>query len=211
MKKKLVVVLLISSMMATCMTACGSKSEEPATIAQTVEEATSPLAASVETTEEASEAESSTEEKTGTEYATEKDFVLHTVDEEGNPCDVQTSLDYEIADGEDGKKTYTVDLSYTQEEAKPFLVKVTAFDTAKLNIIKKFDDADGEMTEGTVSVDDNTYDFSATVNKEMDENGVVTKETLTLTVDAEYDSLGLWIVAYEDKTHCGEERRYEIK
>ena len=27
-----------------------------------------------------------------------KDFTLNTVDEEGNPCDVQASLDYTITD-----------------------------------------------------------------------------------------------------------------
>ena len=215
MKKKLVTALLVSSMVMASMTGCGNKSEESATTAQTVAESESPLSASVETTEasteETSEAESSTEEKSGAEFATDKEFVLSTVDEEGNPCDVQTSLDYVVEDDGAGKKTYTIDLTYTQEEPKPFLVKVTAFDTAKLNIIKKFDDADGETTEGEIKTDDNTYSYSAVVNKEADENGVVTKETLTLTVDSEYDNLGLWIVAYEDKTHLGDERRYEIK
>ena len=204
MKKKLVVALLISSMMA-CMAGCGNKSDEAVT-AQTVVESES----TQETVEETSQAESSTEEKSGTEFAADKDFVLNTVDEEGNQCDIQTTLDYVINE-EDGKKTYIVTLTYAQEEQKPFLAKVTAFDTAKLNIIKKFDDATGEVTEGTINIDDNTYNYSAVVEKEVDEEGVMTKETLTLTIDAEYDSLGLWIVAYEDKTHFGAERRYEIK
>ena len=98
-----------------------------------------------------------------------------------------------------------------QERRHILQIQVTAFDTAKLNIIKKFDDADGETTEGEIKTDDSTYNYCAVVNKETDDNGVVTKETLTLTVDSEYDNLGLWIVAYEDKTHLGDERRYEIK
>lgn len=215
MKKKLVAALLIGSMVMASMTGCGNTSEEAATTAQTVAESASLLAASVETTEvsteETSEAESSTEEKSGIEYATDKEFVLNTVDEDGNPCDVQTSLNYAVEDDGAGKKTYTIDLTYTQENQKPFLVKVTAFDTEKLNIIKKFDDADGDTAEGEIKTDDSTYNYSAVVNKETDDNGVVTKETLTLTVDSEYDNLGLWIVAYEDKTHLGDERRYEIK
>lgn len=215
MKKKLVAALLISSMVMASMAGCGNKSEEAVATTQTVAESEIPLAESAETTEtsteEISEAESSTEEKSGAEFATDKEFVLNTADEEGNPCDVQTSLNYSVEDDGAGTKAYTIDLTYTQEEPKPFLVKVTAFDTAKLNIIKKFDDADGETTEGEIKTDDGTYNYSAVVNKEADENGVVTKETLTLTVDSEYDSLGLWIVAYEDKTHLGDERRYEIK
>ena len=205
MKKKLVAALLIGSMVMASMTGCGNTSEEAATTAQTVAESASLLAASVETTE------ASTEEKSGIEYATDKEFVLNTVDEDGNPCDVQTSLNYAVEDDGAGKKTYTIDLTYTQENQKPFLVKVTAFDTEKLNIIKKFDDADGDTAEGEIKTDDSTYNYSAVVNKETDDNGVVTKETLTLTVDSEYDNLGLWIVAYEDKTHLGDERRYEIK
>lgn len=39
----------------------------------------------------------------------------------------------------------------------------------------------------------------------------MTKETLTLTVDEGYDNLGLWIVAYQDKTHLGGKKRFEIK
>ena len=109
MKKKLVAALLIGSMVMASMTGCGNTSEEAATTAQTVAESASLLAASVETTE------ASTEEKSGIEYATDKEFVLNTVDEDGNPCDVQTSLNYAVEDDGAGKKTYTIDLTYTQE------------------------------------------------------------------------------------------------
>lgn len=68
-----------------------------------------------------------------------------------------------------------------------------------------------ETTEGTIKIDDTSYDYTAIVEQETDENGVVTKETLTLTVDEGYDNLGLWVVAYQDKTHLGDEKRFEIK
>ena len=211
MKKKLVAALLISTMVLTSISGCGSNDEQNSAPVQTeetasVEETTQTV--STEKTETTSETD--TEEQKGSEYSLDKDFTLNTVDEEGNPCDVQTSLDYTITD--DGNtKTYVIDLTYTQEDPKPFLVKITAFDTAKLNIIKKFDDSIGETTEGTIKIDDTSYDYTAIVEQETDENGVVTKETLTLTVDEGYDNLGLWIVAYQDKTHLGDEKRFEIK
>ena len=211
MKKKLVAALLISTMVLTSISGCGSNDEQNSAPVQTeetasVEETTQTV--STEKTETTSETD--TEEQKGSEYSLDKDFTLNTVDEEGNPCDVQTSLDYTITD--DGNtKTYVIDLTYTQEDPKPFLVKITAFDTAKLNIIKKFDDSIGETTEGTIKIDDTSYDYTAIVEQETDEYGVVTKETLTLTVDEGYDNLGLWIVAYQDKTHLGDEKRFEIK
>ena len=205
MKKKLVAALLISTMVLTSISGCGSNDEQNSAPVQTEE-----TASVEETTQTVSTEETDTEEQKGSEYSLDKDFTLNTVDEEGNPCDVQTSLDYTITD--DGNtKTYVIDLTYTQEDPKPFLVKITAFDTAKLNIIKKFDDSIGETTEGTIKIDDTSYDYTAIVEQETDENGVVTKETLTLTVDEGYDNLGLWIVAYQDKTHLGDEKRFEIK
>ena len=68
-----------------------------------------------------------------------------------------------------------------------------------------------ETTEGTIKIDDASYDYTAIVEQETDENGVVAKETLTLIVDEGYDNLGLWVVAYQDKTHLGDEKRFEIK
>ncbi len=211
MKKKLVAALLISTMVLTSISGCGSNDEQNSAPVQTEETASvEETTQTVSTEETETTSETDTEEQKGSEYSLDKDFTLNTVDEEGNPCDVQTSLDYTITD--DGNtKTYVIDLTYTQEDPKPFLVKITAFDTAKLNIIKKFDDSIGETTEGTIKIDDTSYDYTAIVEQETDENGVVTKETLTLTVDEGYDNLGLWIVAYQDKTHLGDEKRFEIK
>lgn len=211
MKKKLVAALLISTMVLTSISGCGSNDEQNSAPVQTEETASvEETTQTVSTEETETTSETDTEEQKGSEYSLDKDFTLNTVDEEGNPCDVQTSLDYTITD--DGNtKTYVIDLTYTQEDPKPFLVKITAFDTAKLNIIKKFDDSIGEPTEGTIKIDDTSYDYTAIVEQETDENGVVTKETLTLTVDEGYDNLGLWIVAYQDKTHLGDEKRFEIK
>lgn len=211
MKKKLVAALLISTMVLTSVSGCGNNNEQNLSTVQTEESASVVETAQSLSTEEAEEeTETTTQEQKGSEYSLDKDFTLNTVDEEGNPCDVQTSLDYTITD--DGNtKTYVIDLTYTQEDPKPFLAKITAFDTAKLNIIKKFDDSIGETTEGTIKIDDTSYNYTAVVEQETDENGVVTKETLTLTVDEGYDNLGLWIVAYEDKTHLGDEKRFEIK
>lgn len=211
MKKKLVAALLISTMVLTSISGCGSNDEQNSAPVQTEETASvEETTKTVSTEETETTSETDTEEQKGSEYSLDKDFTLNTVDEEGNPCDVQTSLDYTITD--DGNtKTYVIDLTYTQEDPKPFLVKITAFDTAKLNIIKKFDDSIGETTEGTIKIDDTSYDYTAIVEQETDENGVVTKETLTLTVDEGYDNLGLWIVAYQDKTHLGDEKRFEIK
>lgn len=211
MKKKLVAALLISTMVLTSISGCGSNDEQNSAPVQTEETASvEETTQTVSTEETKTTSETDTEEQKGSEYSLDKDFTLNTVDEEGNPCDVQTSLDYTITD--DGNtKTYVIDLTYTQEDPKPFLVKITAFDTAKLNIIKKFDDSIGETTEGTIKIDDTSYDYTAIVEQETDENGVVTKETLTLTVDEGYDNLGLWIVAYQDKTHLGDEKRFEIK
>ncbi len=211
MKKKLVTALLISTMVLTSISGCGSNDEQNSAPVQTEETASvEETTQTVSTEETETTSETDTEEQKGSEYSLDKDFTLNTVDEEGNPCDVQTSLDYTITD--DGNtKTYVIDLTYTQEDPKPFLVKITAFDTAKLNIIKKFDDSIGETTEGTIKIDDTSYDYTAIVEQETDENGVVTKETLTLTVDEGYDNLGLWIVAYQDKTHLGDEKRFEIK
>ncbi len=211
MKKKLVAALLISTMVLTSISGCGSNDEQNSAPVQTEETASvEETTQTVSTEETETTSETDTEEQKGSEYSLDKDFTLNTVDEEGNPCDVQTSLDYTITD--DGNtKTYVIDLTYTQEDPKPFLVKITAFDTAKLNIIKKFDDSIGETTEGTIKIDDTSYNYTAIVEQETDENGVVTKETLTLTVDEGYDNLGLWIVAYQDKTHLGDEKRFEIK
>lgn len=211
MKKKLVAALLISTMVLTSISGCGSNDEQNSAPVQTEETASvEETTQTVSTEETETTSETDTEEQKGSEYSLDKDFTLNTVDEEGNPCDVQTSLDYTITD--DGNtKTYVIDLTYTQEDPKPFLVKITAFDTAKLNIIKKFDDSIGETTEGTIKIDDTSYDYTAIVEQETDENGVVTKETLTLAVDEGYDNLGLWIVAYQDKTHLGDEKRFEIK
>lgn len=211
MKKKLVAALLISTMVLTSISGCGSNDEQNSAPVQTEETASvEETTQTVSTEETETTSETDTEEQKGSEYSLDKDFTLNTVDEEGIPCDVQTSLDYTITD--DGNtKTYVIDLTYTQEDPKPFLVKITAFDTAKLNIIKKFDDSIGETTEGTIKIDDTSYDYTAIVEQETDENGVVTKETLTLTVDEGYDNLGLWIVAYQDKTHLGDEKRFEIK
>ena len=211
MKKKLVAALLISTMVLTSISGCGSNDEQNSAPVQTEETASvEETTQTVSTEETETTSETDTEEQKGSEYSLDKDFTLNTVDEEGNPCDVQTSLDYTITD--DGNtKTYVIDLTYTQEDPKPFLVKITAFDTAKLNIIKKFDDSIGETTEGTIKIDDTSYDYTAIVEQETDENGVVAKETLTLTVDEGYDNLGLWIVAYQDKTHLGDEKRFEIK
>ncbi len=211
MKKKLVAALLISTMVLTSISGCGSNDEQNSAPVQTEETASvEETTQTVSTEETETTSETDTEEQKGSEYSLDKDFTLNTVDEEGNPCDVQTSLDYTITD--DGNtKTYVIGLTYTQEDPKPFLVKITAFDTAKLNIIKKFDDSIGETTEGTIKIDDTSYDYTAIVEQETDENGVVTKETLTLTVDEGYDNLGLWIVAYQDKTHLGDEKRFEIK
>lgn len=211
MKKKLVAALLISTMVLTSISGCGSNDEQNSAPVQTEETASvEETTQTVSTEETETTSETDTEEQKGSEYSLDKDFTLNTVDEEGNPCDVQTSLDYTITD--DGNtKTYVIDLTYTQEDPKPFLVKITAFDTAKLNIIKKFDDSIGETTEGTIKIDDTSYDYTAIVEQETNENGVVTKETLTLTVDEGYDNLGLWIVAYQDKTHLGDEKRFEIK
>ncbi len=210
MKKKLVAALLISTMAFTSISGCGSNNENTAATTQVEEAASSETTQDTSSEEAETEAETTTEEQKGAEYATDKDFTLNTVDEDGNPCDVQTSLDYTITD--DGNtKTYVIDLTYTQEDPRPFLVKITAFDTAKLNIVKKFDDAIGETTEGTIKIDDTSYQYTAVVDQETDENGVVTSQTLTLTVDEGYDNLGLWIVAYQDKTHLGDEKRYEIK
>lgn len=211
MKKKLVAALLISTMVLTSISGCGSNDEQNSAPVQTEETASvEETTQTVSTEETETTSETDTEEQKGSEYSLDKNFTLNTVDEEGNPCDVQTSLDYTITD--DGNtKTYVIDLTYTQEDPKPFLVKITAFDTAKLNIIKKFDDSIGETTEGTIKIDDTSYDYTAIVEQETDENGVVTKETLTLTVDEGYDNLGLWIVAYQDKTHLGDEKRFEIK
>lgn len=211
MKKKLVAALLISTMVLTSISGCGSNDEQNSAPVQTEETASvEETTQTVSTEETETTSETDTEEQKGSEYSLDKDFTLNTVDEEGNPCDVQTSLDYTITD--DGNtKTYVIDLTYTQEDPKPFLVKITAFDTAKLNIIKKFDDSIGETTEGTIKIDDTSYDYTAIVEQGTDENGVVTKETLTLTVDEGYDNLGLWIVAYQDKTHLGDEKRFEIK
>lgn len=211
MKKKLVAALLISTMVLTSISGCGSNDEQNSAPVQTEETASvEETTQTVSTEETETTSETDTEEQKGSEYSLDKDFTLNTVDEEGNPCDVQTSLDYTITD--DGNtKTYVIDLTYTQEDPKPFLVKITTFDTAKLNIIKKFDDSIGETTEGTIKIDDTSYDYTAIVEQETDENGVVTKETLTLTVDEGYDNLGLWIVAYQDKTHLGDEKRFEIK
>lgn len=211
MKKKLVAALLISTMVLTSISGCGSNDEQNSAPVQTEETASvEETTQTVSTEETETTSETDTEEQKGSEYSLDKDFTLNTVDEEGNPCDVQTSLDYTITD--DGNtKTYVIDLTYTQEDSKPFLVKITAFDTAKLNIIKKFDDSIGETTEGTIKIGDTSYDYTAIVEQETDENGVVTKETLTLTVDEGYDNLGLWIVAYQDKTHLGDEKRFEIK
>lgn len=211
MKKKLVAALLISTMVLTSISGCGSNDEQNSAPVQTEETASvEETTQTVSTEETETTSETDTEEQKGSEYSLDKDFTLNTVDEEGNPCDVQTSLDYTITD--DGNtKTYVIDLTYTQEDPKPFLVKITAFDTAKLNIIKKFDDSIGETTEGTIKIDDTSYDYTAIVEQETDENGVVTKETLTLTVDEGYNNLGLWIVAYQDKTHLGDEKRFEIK
>ena len=211
MKKKLVAALLISTMVLTSISGCGSNDEQNSAPVQTEETASvEETTQTVSTEETETTSETDTEEQKGSEYSLDKDFTLNTVDEEGNPCDVQTSLDYTITD--DGNtKTYVIDLTYTQEDPKPFLVKITAFDTAKLNIIKKFDDSIGETTEGTIKIDDTSYNYTAIVEQETDEKGVVTKETLTLTVDEGYDNLGLWIVAYQDKTHLGDEKRFEIK
>lgn len=211
MKKKLVAALLISTMVLTSISGCGSNDEQNSAPVQTEETASvEETTQTVSTEETETTSETDTEEQKCSEYSLDKNFTLNTVDEEGNPCDVQTSLDYTITD--DGNtKTYVIDLTYTQEDPKPFLVKITAFDTAKLNIIKKFDDSIGETTEGTIKIDDTSYDYTAIVEQETDENGVVTKETLTLTVDEGYDNLGLWIVAYQDKTHLGDEMRFEIK
>ena len=211
MKKKLVAALLISTMVLTSISGCGSNDEQNSAPVQTEETASvEETTQTVSTEETETTSETDTEEQKGSEYSLDKDFTLNTVDEEGNPCDVHTILDYTITD--DGNtKTYVIDLTYTQEDPKPFLVKITAFDTAKLNIIKKFDDSIGETTEGTIKIDDTSYDYTAIVEQETDENGVVTKETLTLTVDEGYDNLGLWIVAYQDKTHLGDEKRFEIK
>lgn len=211
MKKKLVAALLISTMVLTSISGCSSNDEQNSAPVQTEETASvEETTQTVSTEETETTSETDTEEQKGSEYSLDKDFTLNTVDEEGIPCDVQTSLDYTITD--DGNtKTYVIDLTYTQEDPKPFLVKITAFDTAKLNIIKKFDDSIGETTEGTIKIDDTSYDYTAIVEQETDENGVVTKETLTLTVDEGYDNLGLWIVAYQDKTHLGDEKRFEIK
>ena len=211
MKKKLVAALLISTMVLTSISGCGSNDEQNSAPVQTEETASvEETTQTVSTEETETTSETDTEEQKGSEYSLDKDFTLNTVDEEGNPCDVQTSLDYTITD--DGNtKTYVIDLTYTQEDPKPFLVKITAFDTAKLNIIKKFDDSIGETTEGTIKIDDTSYDYTAIVEQETDENGVVAKETLTLTVDEGYDNLGLWVVAYQDKTHLGDEKRFEIK
>lgn len=211
MKKKLVAALLISTMVLTSISGCGSNDEQNSAPVQTEETASvEETTQTVSTEETETTSETDTEEQKCSEYSLDKNFTLNTVDEEGNPCDVQTSLDYTITD--DGNtKTYVIDLTYTQEDPKPFLVKITAFDTAKLNIIKKFDDSIGETTEGTIKIDDTSYDYTAIVEQETDENGVVTKETLTLTVDEGYDNLGLWIVAYQDKTHLGDEKRFEIK
>lgn len=211
MKKKLVAALLISTMVLTSISGCGSNDEQNSAPVQTEETASvEETTQTVSTAETETTSETDTEEQKGSEYSLDKDFTLNTVDEEGNPCDVQTSLDYTITD--DGNtKTYVIDLTYTQEDPKPFLVKITAFDTAKLNIIKKFDDSIGETTEGTIKIDDTSYEYTAIVEQETNENGVVTKETLTLTVDEGYDNLGLWIVAYQDKTHLGDEKRFEIK
>ena len=211
MKKKLVAALLISTMVLTSISGCGSNDEQNSAPVQTEETASvEETTQTVSTEETETTSETDTEEQKGSEYSLDKDFTLNTVDEEGNPCDVQTSLDYTITD--DGNtKTYVIDLTYTQEDPKPFFVKITAFDTAKLNIIKKFDDSIGETTEGTIKIDDTSYNYTAIVEQETDENGVVTKETLTLTVDEGYDNLGLWIVAYQDKTHLCDEKRFEIK
>lgn len=211
MKKKLVAALLVSTMVLTSISGCGSNDEQNSTPVQTEEAASvEGTAPTVSTEETETTSETDTEEQKGSEYSLDKDFTLNTVDEEGNPCDVQASLDYTITD--DGNtKTYVIDLTYTQEDPKPFLVKITAFDTTKLNIIKKFDDSIGEATEGTIKIDDASYDYTAIVEQETDENGVVAKETLTLTVDEGYDNLGLWVVAYQDKTHLGDEKRFEIK
>ena len=211
MKKKLVAALLISTMVLTSISGCGNNNEQNSAPVRTEETASvEETTQNVSTEETETTSETDTEEQKGSEYSLDKDFTLNTVDEEGTPCDVQTSLDYTITD--DGNtKTYVIDLTYTQEDPKPFLVKITAFDTAKLNIIKKFDDSIGETTEGTIKIDDTSYNYTAIVEQETDENGVVTKETLTLTVDEGYDNLGLWIVAYQDKTHLGDEKRFEIK
>ena len=211
MKKKLVAALLVSTMVLTSISGCGSNNEQNSAPVQTEETASVEVTTQTVSTQEAETAsQTDTEEQKGSEYSLDKDFTLNTVDEEGNPCDVQTSLDYTITD--DGStKTYVISLTYTQEDPKPFLVKITAFDTAKLNIIKKFDDSIGETTEGTIKIDDASYDYTAIVEQETDENGVVVKETLTLTVDEGYDNLGLWVVAYQDKTHLGDEKRFEIR
>lgn len=211
MKKKLVAALLVSTMVLTSISGCGSNNEQNSAPVQTEETASVEVTTQTVSTQEAETAsQTDTEEQKGSEYSSDKDFTLNTVDEEGNPCDVQTSLDYTITD--DGStKTYVISLTYTQEDPKPFLVKITAFDTAKLNIIKKFDDSIGETTEGTIKIDDASYDYTAIVEQETDENDVVAKETLTLTVDEGYDNLGLWVVAYQDKTHLGDEKRFEIK
>lgn len=211
MKKKLVAALLVSTMVLTSISGCGSNNEQNSAPVQTEETVSVEVTTQTVSAEEAETvSETDTEEQKGSEYSLDKDFTLNTVDEEGNPCDVQASLDYTITD--DGNtKTYVIDLTYTQEDPKPFLVKITAFDTAKLNIIKKFDDSIGEATEGTIKIDDASYDYTAIVEQETDENGVVAKETLTLTIDEGYDNLGLWVVAYQDKTHLGDEKRFEIK
>ena len=209
MKEKLVSVLLISSLIMAFITGCGNNNKEIEIVAQPVAESETPLAESAVTNGQLIEGTAETELLTEENPATK--FVLNTTGEDGNKCYVLTKLDYVVEDTGDGKKTYTVNLNYTQEESKPFLLKVAAFDTSNLIIIKTFDDTDGETTEGEIKSDDKTYNYSAIVNKEIDKNGIVAKETLTLTVDSEYEGLGLWISAYEDKTYLGDEKRFEIK
>lgn len=209
MKEKLVSVLLVSLLVMASLTGCGNKNEEIEIVAQEITENETPLAENAVTDGQIIGEDAETELLTEENPATK--FVLNTSDKDGNKCYVLTKLDYVVEDAGDGKKTYTINLNYTQEESKPFLLKVAAFDTSNLIIIKTFDDTDGETTEGEIKSDDKTYNYSAIVNKEIDKNGIVAKETLTLTVDSEYEGLGLWISAYEDKTYLGDEKRFEIK
>lgn len=99
MKKKLVAALLISTMVLTSISGCGNNNEQNSAPVRTEETASvEETTQNVSTEETETTSETDTEEQKGSEYSLDKDFTLNTVDEEGNPCDVQTSLDYTITD-----------------------------------------------------------------------------------------------------------------
>ncbi len=99
MKKKLVAALLISTMVLTSISGCGSNNEQNSAPVRTEETASvEETTQNVSTEETETTSETDTEEQKGSEYSLDKDLTLNTVDEEGNPCDVQASLDYTITD-----------------------------------------------------------------------------------------------------------------